>query len=149
MFFSTLPTVADGFQLKIWRGRPEAGKPKIPPSAKGLLERGLMQLDTCERLLRLFFTEAALAELRRMMADRRSADPDKFAHAFQDQATRAALEGSNRTKTRFAAGRVVDLIAVLWSSTSRVENAIDRPIPAMISYFARDVLRSARSRNRS
>lgn len=29
-FFSTLPTVADGFQLKIWRGGPLAGKPKLP-----------------------------------------------------------------------------------------------------------------------
>jgi hypothetical protein len=80
MFFSTLPTVAEGFQLKIWRGGPEAGKPKIPPSAKGLLERGLMRLDISERLPRLFFTEAGLAELRRMMADRRFADPVKFAH---------------------------------------------------------------------
>jgi hypothetical protein len=32
-FFSTLPTVADGFQLKTWRGGPEAGKPKLPPLA--------------------------------------------------------------------------------------------------------------------
>jgi hypothetical protein len=56
MFFSTLPTVAEGFQLKTWRGGPEAGKPKIPPSARGLLERGLMRLATNERLPRLFFT---------------------------------------------------------------------------------------------
>jgi hypothetical protein len=26
-FFSTLPTVAEGFQLKTWRGGPDAGKP--------------------------------------------------------------------------------------------------------------------------
>src|ERR1700733_15371986 len=73
MFFSTLPTVAEGFQLKTWRGGPEAGRPKLSPSAKGLLERGLMRLDTSQRLPRLFFTEAGLAELRRMMADRRLA----------------------------------------------------------------------------
>jgi hypothetical protein len=29
MFFSTLPVVAEGFQLKKWRGGLEAGKPKI------------------------------------------------------------------------------------------------------------------------
>jgi hypothetical protein len=45
MIFSTLPTVAEGFQLKSWRGGPEAGKPKFSPVAKGLLERELMRLD--------------------------------------------------------------------------------------------------------
>jgi hypothetical protein len=84
MFFSTLPTVAEGFQLKTWRGGPEAGKPKLSPSAKGLLDRGLMRLDTSQRLPRLFFTEAGLAELRTMMADRRFADPKKFAHVRQE-----------------------------------------------------------------
>jgi hypothetical protein len=39
-FFSTLPSVADGFQIKTWRGGPQAGKPKLPLPAKGLLERG-------------------------------------------------------------------------------------------------------------
>ncbi len=84
MFFSTLPSVAEGFQLKTWRGGPEAGRPKLSPSAKGLLERGLMRLDTSQRLPRLFFTDAGLAELRRMMADRRLADPKKFAHIRQE-----------------------------------------------------------------
>jgi hypothetical protein len=84
MFFSTLPTVAEGFQLKIWRGGPDAGKPKLSPIAKGLVERGLMRLDTSERLPRLFFTEAGLAMLRTMMTDRRLADPKKFAHVRQE-----------------------------------------------------------------
>ena len=44
MFFSTLPTVAEGFQLKTWRGGPEAGKPKVPPVARSLVDRGLMRL---------------------------------------------------------------------------------------------------------
>jgi hypothetical protein len=84
MFFSTLPTVAEGFQLKTWRGGPHAGKPKLSPVAQGLLERGLMRLDTGERLPRLFFTEAGLTELRAMMADRRLADAKKFAHVRQE-----------------------------------------------------------------
>ena len=50
MFFSTFPTVAEGFQLKTWRGGPQAGQPKLPPAAKGLLERGLMRLDATSRI---------------------------------------------------------------------------------------------------
>ena len=84
IFFSTLPTVADGFQLKTWRGGPDRGKPKISPVAKGLLERGLMRLDTSGRLPRLVFTETGIAALRAMMNDRRLADPKKFAHVRQE-----------------------------------------------------------------
>ena len=84
MFFSTLPSVAEGFQLKTWRGGPEAGKPKLSPVAKGLVERGLMRLDSGQRLPRLFFTEAGLVTLRAMMADRRLADPKRFAHVRQE-----------------------------------------------------------------
>jgi hypothetical protein len=84
MFFSTLPTVAGGVLLKTWRGGQQAGQPKLPPAAKGLLERGLMRLDTGQRLPRLFFTEAGMAELRKMMSDRRFADPKKFAHVRQE-----------------------------------------------------------------
>jgi hypothetical protein len=84
MFFSTYPSVAEGFQLKTWRGGPLAGQPKIPPTAKGLLERALMRLDTSGRLPRLFFTDAGLAELRAMMSDRRLADPVTFAHIRQE-----------------------------------------------------------------
>src|SRR5271166_1652196 len=84
MFFSTLPTVAEGFQLKTWRGGPEAGRLKLSPIAKGLLERGLMRLETGQGLPTLFFTEAGLVELRAMMTDRRLADPKKFAHVRQE-----------------------------------------------------------------
>jgi hypothetical protein len=84
MFFSTYPTVADGFMLKTWRGGPQAGQPKLPPAAKSLLERGLMRLDPSQRLPRLFFTEAGIAELRKMMSDRRFAEPKKFAHVRQE-----------------------------------------------------------------
>ena len=84
MFFSTLPTVAEGFQLKTWRGGLQAGQPKLPPSAKSLLERGLMRLDTTFRIPRLFFTGEGLDALRVMMADRRLANPEKFAHVRQE-----------------------------------------------------------------
>jgi hypothetical protein len=92
IFFSTLPTVAEGFMLKTWRGGPDRGKPKISPVAKGLLERGLMRLDTGERLPRLVFTETGLAALRAMMSDRRFADPKKFAHVRQELGIDPVLE---------------------------------------------------------
>jgi hypothetical protein len=60
MFFSTLPNVAGGFQLKTWRGGADAGKPKLSPIAKGLIARGLMRLDASDRFPRLFFTEPGL-----------------------------------------------------------------------------------------
>jgi hypothetical protein len=80
MFFSTYPTVAEGFQLKTWRGGPQAGQPKLPPAASSLLDRRLMRLDTASRIPRLLFTDQGLTELRAMMSDRRFADPVKFAH---------------------------------------------------------------------
>ena len=84
MFFSTLPSVAEGFQLKVWRGGPQAGQPKLPPAAKSLMERGLMRLDATTRMPRLFFTEQGIEELRVMMADRRLANSEKFAHVRQE-----------------------------------------------------------------
>jgi hypothetical protein len=83
-FFSTLPSVADGFQIKTWRAGPLAGKPKLPLPAEGLLERGLMRLDTTQHWPRLIFTEIGLVALRTMMRDRRLADPVKFAHVRQE-----------------------------------------------------------------
>jgi hypothetical protein len=83
-FFSTLPTVAEGFQLRTWRGGPHKGDPKLPPAAKTLVDRGLMRTDRSANIPRLFFTGAGLAALRQMMADRRFADPVKFAHVRRE-----------------------------------------------------------------
>ena len=83
-FFSTLPSVADGFQLRTWRGGAQAGQPKVPLAAKGLLERGLMRLQAAPWPPRLFFTEAGLLALRAMMADRRFANPATFAHVRRE-----------------------------------------------------------------
>ena len=83
-FFSTLPSVADGFQIRTWRGGAQAGQPKVPLVAKGLLERGLMRIEPSPWPPRLFFTEAGLAMLRTMMANKRFADPTTFAHVRQE-----------------------------------------------------------------
>lgn len=83
-FMSSLPTVAEGFMLKTWRGGPKAGQPKLSAIAQGLVERGLMRLDLAIWPPKLFFTEAGLSALRQMMADGRFADPRKFAHIRQE-----------------------------------------------------------------
>jgi hypothetical protein len=83
-FFSSLPTVAEGFQLNTWRGGPNRGQPKLPPPAKSLLERGLMLLDQSRPIPRLLFTDTGAVALRHMMSDRRFADPVKFAHVRQE-----------------------------------------------------------------
>jgi hypothetical protein len=60
-FFSTLPSVADGFQLRTWRGGPQKGEPKLPPPAKTLVDRGLMRLDRASRWLqRVDFADVAI-----------------------------------------------------------------------------------------
>ncbi|MDQ2764744.1 MAG: hypothetical protein M3Y22_15095 [Pseudomonadota bacterium] len=85
IFFSTLPSVADGFLLKKWRGGPLVGQPKLPAVAQGLVERTLMRVDVANlRLPRLFFTDAGLIALRAMMSDARLANPTKFAHVRQE-----------------------------------------------------------------
>lgn len=43
-----------------------------------------MRLDATSRLPRLFFTELGLQALRVMMADRRLANPEEFAHVRQE-----------------------------------------------------------------
>ena len=84
MFFSTLPSVAEGFQLRTWRGGAQKGQPKLPPAARSLVDRGLMRLDASHSIPRLFFTETGMTALRQMMADRRLADPVKFAHVRRE-----------------------------------------------------------------
>jgi hypothetical protein len=68
----------------VFHADPQAGQPKLPPAAKGLLECGLMRLDTTSRIPRPLFTERGLDALRVMMADRRLANPEKFAHVRQE-----------------------------------------------------------------
>jgi hypothetical protein len=45
-----------------------------------MIDRGLLRLEKSEGFPRLFFTEPGLAALRRMVADKRFANPAKFAH---------------------------------------------------------------------
>ena len=40
IFFGTLPSLADRFQLRTWRGGPHARQPKIPPPLRTMVDRG-------------------------------------------------------------------------------------------------------------
>jgi hypothetical protein len=91
IFFGTLPSVADGFQLRTWRGGPHAGLPKIPPPLRTMVDRGLMEVRTDTPVSKAFFTESGLAALRLLASDRRYLDPQKFAHVRTD--TRPAARG--------------------------------------------------------
>jgi hypothetical protein len=89
-FFGTLPTVAEGFQLRTWRGCPQKGQPKLPPPAKDLINRGFMRLDTSRSIPRLFFTETGMMALRQMIWRSFSTglittDEDQTPHAGRQQ----------------------------------------------------------------
>jgi len=80
LFFGTLPSVADGFQLRTWRGGPLAGQPKLPPPLRTMVDSGLMEIRTSTPMPRAYFTEKGLGALRRLASDRRYMNPHKFAH---------------------------------------------------------------------
>ena len=80
IFFGTLPSVADGLQLRTWRGGPHARQPKIPPPLQTMVDRGLMEVRTGAPVPKAFFTESGLAALRLLASNRRYMDPQKFAH---------------------------------------------------------------------
>lgn len=83
MFFSTLPTVVAGFQLKTYHGGAEAEAEDLA-GCQGASETGADALDAGQGLPWLFFTEAGQAALRAMMTDRRFADPTRFAHVREE-----------------------------------------------------------------
>jgi hypothetical protein len=53
--------------------------------------RGLMRLDQSRPIPRLFFTETGIVALRQMIADRRLADPLKFAHVRSEIANSGSI----------------------------------------------------------
>ena len=94
MFFGTLPSVAEGFQLRTWRGGPLAGQPKVPPPVRTMVERGLVEIRIGTRVPKVHFSEAGLAALRLLALDRRYMDPQKFAHVRAELGLEATIEWS-------------------------------------------------------
>ena len=93
MFFGTLPSVAEGFQLRTWRGGPLAGQPKVPPPVRTMIERGLVEIRIDTRVPKVYFSEAGLTALRLLALDRRYLDPQKFAHVRTELGLEAPIEG--------------------------------------------------------
>jgi hypothetical protein len=61
--------------------------PKIPKAMRRLLEQGLVEIPSAPRAtfgVRAYFTPAGLAALRALLQDRRSMDPERFAHLRQE-----------------------------------------------------------------
>ena len=75
---STLPTLANSFRLKTWRGGLDSGKPKLSPHRQGSFGPWAPAGAV--------FTEVDIAALHAVlqMSDRRLADPKKFAHVRQE-----------------------------------------------------------------
>ena len=93
MFFGTLPSVAEGFQLRTWRGGPLAGQPKVPPPVRTMVERGLVEIRIDTRMPKAYFSAAGLTALRLLALDRRYMDPQKFAHVRAELGLEATIEG--------------------------------------------------------
>jgi hypothetical protein len=84
MHFGQYPSLAEGLFLRTWRGGPHKGEPKVPPTVRSMLERGLVELRPGRMGPRAMFTEAGLAALRQLVLDRRAMDPARFAHLRQE-----------------------------------------------------------------
>ena len=80
--FSSYPTLADGIFLRTWRSGPKADQPKIPKAMLGLIERGLVKVSSKPPagVAHVHFTAAGLTALRELLQDRRSMNPQQFAH---------------------------------------------------------------------
>jgi hypothetical protein len=83
--FGSPPRLADGVHLRVWRTGPLAGQPKIPAAVQSMVDRGLMTVAGGSALMaRAYFTEAGLAALHWLAAQRRGMDPVQFAHVRRE-----------------------------------------------------------------
>src|SRR3982750_424448 len=80
LYFGQYPSLAEGLFLRSWRGGPNRGEPKTPPAVRGMLERGLVEIQPGRDGFRAVFTAAGLASLRQLLQARRAMDPVRFAH---------------------------------------------------------------------
>ena len=84
MHFGSYPSLAEGILLRTWRDGPHKGEPKLPLAVQTMLERGLVEVRADRLWARAFFTEAGLATLRELAADRRFLPPDRYGHLRQE-----------------------------------------------------------------
>jgi hypothetical protein len=94
--FSQAPSLADGIWLRTWRRGPKAGQPKLPAAVTSMLARGLLELRPAAAGTRAYFTEAGYAALRLLAQDRRSLDPEQYAHIRQELGLELKTTGHSR-----------------------------------------------------
>jgi hypothetical protein len=95
--FGTPPKLADGLFLRVWRGGPLAGQPKVPTAMQGMVDHGLMGVRAgSPHMASGYFTEADLAALRWLAAQRHGLDPVQFAHVRQELGIRTPEPSSPR-----------------------------------------------------
>ena len=82
--FGQAPSLAEGIWLRVWRGGPQAGQPKIPTAVASMLERGLVEIGPNRIGFRVRFTATGIAALKLLAQDRRALDPKQYAHIRQE-----------------------------------------------------------------
>jgi hypothetical protein len=88
--FGSPPRLADDIHLRVWRAGPLAGQPKVPAAVQSMVDRGLMVVRALSpHMARAYFTDAGLAALRWLAAQRRGLDPVQFAHVRPELETEA------------------------------------------------------------
>ncbi len=78
------PALEDGVALPVWRSGARRGEAKLPPALASLAARGLMEVAEDGEGARARFTELGLHALRRLVADGRSLDPERFGHLYDE-----------------------------------------------------------------
>ena len=84
MHFGSYPSLAEGILLRTWRDGPRKGEPKLPLAVQTMVERGLVEIRADRLWARALFTEAGLAALRVLAADRRFLPPERYGHLRQE-----------------------------------------------------------------
>jgi hypothetical protein len=85
MRFGQYPELANGLFLRTWHSGPYKGQPKIPKAIQSMLDRGLVEIRRNPMGQQAaFFTAAGLEALRQLLQDRRTMDPERFAHLRQE-----------------------------------------------------------------
>ena len=85
--FDSATNVIEGFNIKRWATGPKKGQPKISGAVQGLIDRGLLTITDQGHWPKAVFTARGLQALKRMAAQPRALDPERY-QLFLDQLAR-------------------------------------------------------------
>jgi hypothetical protein len=95
--FGSPPRLAEGIFLRVWRSGPLAGQPKVPAAVQSMVDRDLLVVRAgLANMARAHFTDAGLAALRWLAAQRQGLDPMQFAHIRQELGLEAPIPAEQR-----------------------------------------------------